>query len=315
MTARRPPSQRNVEYTMRHQARQLQSMAPGALGGRLASAAPVPLDPAYFEGGFDDTDAGVDQILGIEESPKVVVAAGDQIMFLSHIPIDGTLHVTWNGLAQPKSAWTLDDNHLAILDPTSVLLPGDELVAQYLYYNDAATFGISDDFDRTYLGEASGDDGEPYPWITADGTWTCDGSALYPTAVTGLVSLCVIQTDRSDGIVSCSIIGGTGGEGRGMVFRVNDALTSGFGVEMDGRVGYFNSGSDTTLINLGVDFEAGDLIAVHMDGETLTFYKNATVVGEITSTLNQTETNHGFARSVTGGASNGFDQFDFGELT
>jgi hypothetical protein len=133
MTARRPPSQRNVEYTMRHQARQLQSMAPGALGGRLASAAPVPLDPAYFEGGYDDTDAGVDQVLGFEESPKVVAAAGNQTLYLTHTPIDGTLHITWNGLDQPQSVWSIEDNRVTVLDPTSLLLAGDELVAQYLY--------------------------------------------------------------------------------------------------------------------------------------------------------------------------------------
>lgn len=41
MTSRKPPSQRNGEYTQQRISRALQSMAPGTRGGRFANAAPI----------------------------------------------------------------------------------------------------------------------------------------------------------------------------------------------------------------------------------------------------------------------------------
>lgn len=246
----------------------------------------------------------------------------DPKLALTHIPHSETLLMRQNGLVLAPDDWTLDQNIVSIA-PAVRKRTDDRFAAYYGWTHGnpedfTPSFLISDNFDRAVLGSAVTSTGTAIPWEEDGGVWVVEDNALFPSSVSDLLAVCVVQTDHADGLMEVSIVGGVGAAGRGIVFRVADDLNSGFGLEMTGRVAFdsdFDSGGDTTLTTLPEGFDIGDVIGIRMEGTTITFLKNGAELGSITSSSNQAETKHGFVRSVTGSASNGFDVFRFTELS
>lgn len=62
-----------------------------------------------------------------------IATPGDALLELTHVPVDGSLHVRWGALTVPNESWSLDGNDLTILDPDDYLRSGDLITTAYAY--------------------------------------------------------------------------------------------------------------------------------------------------------------------------------------
>jgi hypothetical protein len=89
------------------------------------------------------------------QDPHTVIAAGEQAVALTHLPIDNSEHVYWNGLYQPGSEWTRDGQTITVPDPDGLLASNDELVVEYAYRKGITTATATNPDAPTVHGAAS----------------------------------------------------------------------------------------------------------------------------------------------------------------
>jgi hypothetical protein len=137
--SRRAPSRRNVEYLDQRQSRQLQSMAPGAVAGRLASASPPP--PGSYAADYleVDGDPGATAFArdrfptGTGTLPGTITTAT-----LTFTPLDNSLHLYLNPSGWEETSlldegldYTLAGNVVTFTGVTPAV--GDVVDARYAY--------------------------------------------------------------------------------------------------------------------------------------------------------------------------------------
>lgn len=111
----------------------------GSIDGRIREAQPVggrgtdwaEIDDADAVGQPPD-DGTTDEIKFMQDRLDVI-ALGDQILYLSFVPILNSEHLYWEGVYQPGTEWTRSEKTVGIPDPDGVIEIDDELVMEYAY--------------------------------------------------------------------------------------------------------------------------------------------------------------------------------------
>jgi hypothetical protein len=117
-------------------------------------------------GGEEGGDGGGSDIAFWNADQAVTGAAGQIILNLTYEPIDGSLHIRWNGIDQPPTEWTLDGQLVTLT--SSLIRVGDLLTAAYAY-----DLGVmADPTDILVPFEASG-----WKWLQVSRTDTVDYSS------------------------------------------------------------------------------------------------------------------------------------------
>lgn len=76
--------------------------------------------------------AGASGILQfVNTDTATAVGSGDLTIDLTYLPIAGSLHVYWNGVAQPPTGWTRTGLTLVLADPDSLIAAGDVVTCAY----------------------------------------------------------------------------------------------------------------------------------------------------------------------------------------
>jgi len=131
---RPPPDVTDLGAIARRHGTNLRSLDPGYLGGLYATPQPVPLGAQELVGeSGDGQDGGADDIAfwNTDQTFAASTNPGQIILNLTWEPIDGSLHIRWNGIDQPPTEWTLDGQTVTF---TSTLIrTGDLLTAAYAY--------------------------------------------------------------------------------------------------------------------------------------------------------------------------------------
>lgn len=134
MTSRKPPSQRNTEYADRFPSRQHQSANPGYLGGRWATAAPVPFstdEAASFSTEATSTGGGGD-VLPKRDRFELAVDGG-QNLELTYVPVDESEHLyRWTDFQDFGTDWTRVGTTVSVQDAMRAKT-GDIVTVMYLY--------------------------------------------------------------------------------------------------------------------------------------------------------------------------------------
>jgi hypothetical protein len=140
MTSRKPPSQRNAEFYDQRRARQLQSMVPGTLEGRLADAQPFkqfsgPPDALFgFDGGAVAQATRASQI-----DQFTLASAGAQDLTLTYVPVPMSWNVEHNTLGLLDTTnYTISSNVLSLISGVDSLEIGDTIQVQYDYLEEQA---------------------------------------------------------------------------------------------------------------------------------------------------------------------------------
>lgn len=135
MTSPLPPRRRDTtdrDSLLRHQRQNLRQLDPGLAGGRFPLAKPLRPTSADLD---DDDDVDVE--IGFWNTDTgIATGPGQMTLRLTHTPIDGSLHVRWNGLDQPPTEWSLVDDVLIVPDPDSMIHAGDVISTAYAYEMD-----------------------------------------------------------------------------------------------------------------------------------------------------------------------------------
>lgn len=118
---------------VRHHQSWQRSVDPGILDGRFGTPRPVPHGPSQIVGGDAGGDTGDDNEILFENADRTTAStAGTVTLVLTYEPIEGSLHIRWNGLDQPPAEWTLDGQTVTFVN--SHIHVGDVLTAAYAYY-------------------------------------------------------------------------------------------------------------------------------------------------------------------------------------
>lgn len=277
----------------------------------------------------EDDDWRVIDVLGLSDPNSTgtlfkrdvmtVAATGAQTFALTYVPIPDSLHLRWEPINLDDTGWTRVGKLVTIPAPNHFDV-GDVITAKYAYRAGIIVpLVLTDDFADGVIDTVSSSDGGTRLWESANATWVITAGVCYPSAVTtNRTGVLAVNTGHADGRVGALIVGAAGAAGRALGFRIDDALHSGFGVELNGRVSfdtdYTALATDTTLVTLPVTFTTGDLVEVEMNGSNFTFYKNGAVVGTASSSNNLTATKHGLLGNLAS-STEGFDTFIFTEAT
>jgi hypothetical protein len=133
MTSPRPPRLRdaaNLESFLRREQINLRQLGGGFLGGRFPPARPLG-SPSVDFNDEEQLDGNPDSLL-FRHLDRATATAGAVVLPLTYEPIDGSLHVRWNGLVQPATEWSLSGQTVRFYDPH--LKAGDVVTAAYAYY-------------------------------------------------------------------------------------------------------------------------------------------------------------------------------------
>jgi hypothetical protein len=116
----------------------LRGLDPGFLEGRFATPQLVPTGVSDLVGddGGDGGAAGADHAFWNTDQ-AVAGEPGQITLNLTWEPIDGSLHIRWNGVDQPPTEWTLDEQTVTFTSP--LIKPGHRLTAAYAYDNGELT--------------------------------------------------------------------------------------------------------------------------------------------------------------------------------
>lgn len=138
MTSQLPPKRRDTKDRadlIRHLRTNAGQLGVGFMGGRFPPLRP--LGSSALIGDIED-DTAIAEPMWEYDDRLVVSASGEQVFFLSHVPIEESLVVRWHPdggapLTQTNERWTLADNVVTIPDPDSDFAAGDVFSAQYQY--------------------------------------------------------------------------------------------------------------------------------------------------------------------------------------
>ncbi len=162
MTSRKPPSQRDAEYTAYRQGRSIQSMVPGTVQGRIANARPT----SSVEG-FKLIATGSALSTGGSEAAETVFFQRDRFpafdtittpntfYTLSYEPILHSLHVYLNGQEQKEGTDYGLDGKIILISEDMQVSSGDVIDARYAFDEDNFTPPVGNGvFGRVELLEA-----------------------------------------------------------------------------------------------------------------------------------------------------------------
>lgn len=133
MTSPLPPRRRdsrNLADLIRQDRQYLKQLGVGFAGGRFSPA--KPLRPVYDGDEEDDGDDDTTALAAINTDRVTVTTAGIVTLPLTYVPLDGSLHVRWDGDDLHPSEWTMSGQSVVYADPH--LHVGDVLTAAYFYY-------------------------------------------------------------------------------------------------------------------------------------------------------------------------------------
>jgi hypothetical protein len=134
---RPPPDVTDLGAIARRHSTNLRALDPGFLDGLYATPQPVPDGASDLVGGDGDggQDGGSDDIAfwNTDQALAVGTNPGQIILLLTWEPIDGSLHIRWNGIDQPPTEWTLDGQTVTFT--SSLIRTDDLLTAAYAYDN------------------------------------------------------------------------------------------------------------------------------------------------------------------------------------
>ena len=120
---------------VRHHGSYLRQLDPGLLNGRFGSPRPWIKGSSQIVGGDGGGDAADDEEIQFWNTDATTAgSAGTITLSLTYEPIEGSLHIRWNGLDQPPTAWTLDGQSVTFTN--AHVHAGDALTAAYAYYLD-----------------------------------------------------------------------------------------------------------------------------------------------------------------------------------
>lgn len=124
----------DLRALVRHQGTNLRGLNRGFLGGHFATPQLVTPAASDLVGGDDGSDGGGGTDYAFWNTDyAVAVGPGTISLYLTYEPIDGSLHIRWNGIDQPPTEWTLDGQNVTF---TSPLIRGQDLLtAAYAYDN------------------------------------------------------------------------------------------------------------------------------------------------------------------------------------
>lgn len=140
-----PPRKRDTRTAadrIRQDRENLKRLGVGYVGGRFPSVAPLGATAQY--GDLEDDEAGDDdaedtQAIAFNNTDRATATgAGIIVLTLTYPPIDGSLHIYWNGLEQPPTEWTLSGRTVTF--PDHLVTVGDVLNAAYAYQPADAEF-------------------------------------------------------------------------------------------------------------------------------------------------------------------------------
>jgi hypothetical protein len=133
MVSPRPPRLRdseNLRNFLRREQTNLRQLGVGFLSGRYPPARPLGTT-AGFEVSDEELDVNLDSPL-FRNVDRAVASAGQVLIPLTYEPIDGSLHVRWNGLIQPPNEWILAGRTVRFVNPH--VRSGDVFTVAYVYY-------------------------------------------------------------------------------------------------------------------------------------------------------------------------------------
>jgi len=136
MTSPLPPRLRDTTSLfdrVRQDRANLKQLYPGFVGGRFAPARR--LGSATQIGDIEDdseTDAETATIAFSNTDTVTATTAGRVTLSLTYVPVDGSLHVYWNGVALAPSEYVLSGQTVTFSD--HLVFVGDVLTSAYAYY-------------------------------------------------------------------------------------------------------------------------------------------------------------------------------------
>ena len=194
----------------------------------------------------DNEDDTADDVIGFINTDRATASGPGPVTFnLTHTPIDGSLHIRWNGIDQPASEWALNEATVTIPDPTSVIESGDVFTAAYAYLLEADESGL--DWSLVGVTTVVGDTTSvALPAGTQDGDLLIFASAAATSAtasdgrLTGTIGTsygpgALLKWGRANGSgspISCSISGGVFGYGATLLAVYRGVQVNDFGVNI-----------------------------------------------------------------------------------
>lgn len=145
------PSRRDTPDALallKHHQSYLRSLDPGYLDGRFATPQPIRGDGSLLVGSDDGGGAESASEWQWEWGDRLTVTvAGQQMLRLSHVPDEESLHLRWHprglgtaGIPWPNEHFVVDEEAQVVIiaDPTGLIEVGDAFSTQYRYiYDDA----------------------------------------------------------------------------------------------------------------------------------------------------------------------------------
>jgi hypothetical protein len=131
-----PPRRRDTRSLadrVRQDRQNLAQLGVGFVGGRMPALRP--LGATELLGDIEDDEVfevDTNQIAAWNTDIATATQAGIITLDLTFVPMDGSLHVRWNGLDQPHTEWSRSGQRVTFTDPR--IRVGHVLDAAYLYY-------------------------------------------------------------------------------------------------------------------------------------------------------------------------------------
>jgi len=212
----------------------------GFAGGRFPPIRPLGATALYG----DNEDDTADDVIGFINTDRATASGSGPVTFnLTHTPIDGSLHIRWNGIDQPASEWSLNESTVTIPDPTSVIESGDVFTAAYAYLLEADESGLDWSLvgvttvvgDTTSVALPAGtQDGDLLIFASAAATSaTASDGRLTGTIGTSYGSGALVKWGRANGSgspITCSVNSGAFGYGATLLAVYRGVQVNDFGV-------------------------------------------------------------------------------------
>jgi hypothetical protein len=256
---------------MRQQKMNARQLGVGFVGGRFPPARPL---GATSQLGDVTDSSGTDtqQLAAINTDRAVATESGRITLHLTHAPMDGTLHVRWNGVDQEPTEWSLTGLTLTFVNVH--IKVDDVLTAAYFYYPSDDVFTNLDwGSTGTVLVVADGDMTDYSSPTFDDSGWTVAPAALgYPMSAVPATSWPVASTSTGSVNVGFWLRRTVTALADGVKVTISARVDGQHWLYVDGVLVHSYSGSvagaDPTP-SVDVTLNEGDhLIALHVNDDT-----------------------------------------------
>lgn len=183
MTSPLPPKRRDtksLDDLVRHLRLNSKQLGVGQVDGRFPPA--KPLGPAALEDDeTEDDETGDTAAIAFHNTDAATAGATGIIALpLTYAPIDGSLHVYWNGVAIEPSAWSLAGQTITFVEHR--IRTGARLHAEYAYYPSDAVVEIPDTPTLVFSDTDWDNDAFSFPAGANDGEFILAIAVLPPGA-------------------------------------------------------------------------------------------------------------------------------------